>query len=118
MFTHFHICTYVHAHFDRFHILPTPLQFWRPPQGNIYILYAGSGKSTTYVLRPTTPTASEGMQRLYETVSAPSDNLTITDNGGHFDRKTDQGSADLYFHYYGMLQHQQNMLQDYIRTGT
>lgn len=23
-----------------------------------------------------------------------------------------------FFHYYGMLQHQQNMLQDYIRTGT
>lgn len=35
-----------------------------------------------------------------------------------FDRKTDQSSAELYFHYYGMLQHQQNMLQDYIRTGT
>jgi hypothetical protein len=28
-----------------------------------------------------------------------------------FDEKTDKGSADLYFHYYGMLQHQQNMLQ-------
>lgn len=28
-----------------------------------------------------------------------------------FDAKTDKGSADLYFHYYGMLQHQQNMLQ-------
>jgi histone-arginine methyltransferase CARM1 len=35
----------------------------------------------------------------------------------HFDSKTDKGSADLYFHYYGCLQHQQNMLQDYIRTG-
>jgi hypothetical protein len=31
-----------------------------------------------------------------------------------FDAKTDKGSADLYFHYYGMLQHQQNMLQ--VRT--
>lgn len=40
------------------------------------------------------------------------------DGSNHFDQKTDQGSADLYFHYYGMLQHQQNMLQDYIRTGT
>lgn len=36
----------------------------------------------------------------------------------HFVRKTDDGSAALYFHYYGMLQHQQNMLQDYVRTGT
>lgn len=35
-----------------------------------------------------------------------------------FDAKTDKGSADLYFHYYGMLQHQQNMLQDMTRTGT
>lgn len=35
-----------------------------------------------------------------------------------FDEKTEKGSAELYFHYYGQLQHQQNMLQDYIRTGT
>jgi hypothetical protein len=28
-----------------------------------------------------------------------------------FDAKTDKGSADLYFHYYGLLMHQQNMLQ-------
>lgn len=35
-----------------------------------------------------------------------------------FAKKTDKGSSDLYFYYYGMLQHQQNMLQDYIRTGT
>lgn len=32
-----------------------------------------------------------------------------TDN--KFDAKTDKGSAELYFHYYGMLMHQQNMLQ-------
>jgi histone-arginine methyltransferase CARM1 len=38
-------------------------------------------------------------------------------SGNHFVRKTDDGSAALYFHYYGMLQHQQNMLQDYVRTG-
>lgn len=35
-----------------------------------------------------------------------------------FAAKTDKASADLYFHYYGMLMHQQNMLQDQIRTGT
>ena len=35
-----------------------------------------------------------------------------------FALKTDIGSAELYFHYYGMLMHQQNMLQDQIRTGT
>ena len=38
--------------------------------------------------------------------------------GNAFDRKTQKASSDLYFHYYGQLQHQQNMLQDYIRTGT
>lgn len=41
-----------------------------------------------------------------------------TGNSNAFDAKTDKGSADLYFHYYGMLQHQQNMLQDVTRTGT
>ncbi|GMH39299.1 hypothetical protein BSKO_07197 [Bryopsis sp. KO-2023] len=35
-----------------------------------------------------------------------------------FEKKIDQSSAELYFHYYGTLQHQQNMLQDYIRTGS
>lgn len=39
-------------------------------------------------------------------------------NKDAFAAKTDQGSAELYFHYYGMLMHQQNMLQDYVRTGT
>jgi 2-polyprenyl-3-methyl-5-hydroxy-6-metoxy-1,4-benzoquinol methylase len=35
-----------------------------------------------------------------------------------FDAKTEASSAHMYFHYYGMLQHQQNMLQDMTRTGT
>lgn len=34
-----------------------------------------------------------------------------SEGGNRFDSKTDKASADLYFHYYGMLQHQQNMLQ-------
>lgn len=34
-----------------------------------------------------------------------------------FDEKTDKGSADTYFYYYGMFQHQQNMLHDLVRTG-
>ena len=34
-----------------------------------------------------------------------------------FDRKIDKNSSELYFHYYAQLQHQQNMLQDYVRTG-
>lgn len=35
-----------------------------------------------------------------------------------FDEKTDTASAQQYFHYYGQLAQQQNMLQDLVRTGT
>ncbi|KAH0458726.1 hypothetical protein IEQ34_011540 [Dendrobium chrysotoxum] len=35
-----------------------------------------------------------------------------------FDDKIEATSALMYFHYYGQLLHQQNMLQDYVRTGT
>ncbi|KAL0916356.1 hypothetical protein M5K25_013860 [Dendrobium thyrsiflorum] len=35
-----------------------------------------------------------------------------------FDGKIEATSALMYFHYYGQLLHQQNMLQDYVRTGT
>ncbi|KAG5555043.1 hypothetical protein RHGRI_012550 [Rhododendron griersonianum] len=34
-----------------------------------------------------------------------------------FDDKIEASSAKMYFHYYGQLLHQQNMLQDYVRTG-
>lgn len=34
-----------------------------------------------------------------------------------FDNKIEASSAKMYFHYYGQLLHQQNMLQDYVRTG-
>ena len=42
----------------------------------------------------------------------------VTVQRNWFDEKTDPGSSEMYFHYYGMLQHQQNMLQDTTRTGT
>eukprot|EP00245_Coleochaete_scutata_P002345 TRINITY_DN13075_c0_g1_i1.p1 TRINITY_DN13075_c0_g1~~TRINITY_DN13075_c0_g1_i1.p1 ORF type:complete len:545 (-),score=104.08 TRINITY_DN13075_c0_g1_i1:696-2330(-) len=35
-----------------------------------------------------------------------------------FEKKIEAASAKMYFHYYGQLLHQQNMLQDYVRTGT
>ncbi|KAI3690455.1 hypothetical protein L2E82_48481 [Cichorium intybus] len=35
-----------------------------------------------------------------------------------FDDKIEASSAKMYFHYYGQLLHQQNMLQDYVRTGS
>ena len=55
------------------------------------------------------------MQRLLGALNSASVDIAA---GNVFDRKTDKGSSELYFHYYGMLQHQQNMLQDYHRTGT
>jgi histone-arginine methyltransferase CARM1 len=77
------------------------------------------------MLRPKSQAAAHGLERLYQTATAapsPSTAVGPKNSSGsdvdHFNKKTDKGSADLYFHYYGMLQHQQNMLQDYIRTGT
>ncbi|XP_039258312.1 histone-arginine methyltransferase CARM1-like [Styela clava] len=35
-----------------------------------------------------------------------------------FDRRTEDSSAVQYFQFYGYLSQQQNMMQDYIRTGT
>ncbi len=46
------------------------------------------------------------------------DYVVLQKQQNDFASKTDVGSAELYFHYYGMLMHQQNMLQDQIRTGT
>ncbi|KAK8709847.1 hypothetical protein V6N13_060848 [Hibiscus sabdariffa] len=45
-------------------------------------------------------------------------NGTISDVRSKFDNKIEPSSAKMYFHYYGQLLHQQNMLQDYVRTGT
>ncbi|KAG2721470.1 hypothetical protein I3760_02G083500 [Carya illinoinensis] len=45
-------------------------------------------------------------------------NGTVLDARSKFDDKIEPSSAKMYFHYYGQLLHQQNMLQDYVRTGT
>jgi histone-arginine methyltransferase CARM1 len=44
-------------------------------------------------------------------------NGTLTTSKSKFDEKIEPSSAKMYFHYYGQLLHQQNMLQDYVRTG-
>lgn len=44
-------------------------------------------------------------------------NGTVSANKSKFDDKIEASSAKMYFHYYGQLLHQQNMLQDYVRTG-
>ncbi|GLT79401.1 hypothetical protein SLA2020_508910 [Shorea laevis] len=45
-------------------------------------------------------------------------NGEISATRSKFDDKIEPSSAKMYFHYYGQLLHQQNMLQDYVRTGT
>ncbi|KNA07791.1 hypothetical protein SOVF_168700 [Spinacia oleracea] len=45
-------------------------------------------------------------------------NGAVSACGSKFDSKTEASSAKMYFHYYGQLLHQQNMMQDYVRTGT
>lgn len=44
-------------------------------------------------------------------------NGTISSSKSKFDDKIESSSAKMYFHYYGQLLHQQNMMQDYVRTG-
>lgn len=45
-------------------------------------------------------------------------NGDVSTSQSKFDAKIEATSAKMYFHYYGQLLHQQNMLQDYVRTGT
>ncbi|XP_048497405.1 probable histone-arginine methyltransferase 1.3 [Beta vulgaris subsp. vulgaris] len=45
-------------------------------------------------------------------------NGVVSARRSKFDSKTEASSAKMYFHYYGQLLHQQNMMQDYVRTGT
>ncbi|XP_047332564.1 probable histone-arginine methyltransferase 1.3 [Impatiens glandulifera] len=45
-------------------------------------------------------------------------NGPLQDSKSKFDSKIEASSSKMYFHYYGQLLHQQNMLQDYVRTGT
>nr|APA20277.1 protein arginine methyltransferase 4A [Populus tomentosa] len=45
-------------------------------------------------------------------------NGAVTACKSKFEDKIEPSSAKMYFHYYGQLLHQQNMMQDYVRTGT
>uniref|UniRef100_A0A804QHT0 Probable histone-arginine methyltransferase CARM1-like N-terminal PH domain-containing protein n=2 Tax=Zea mays TaxID=4577 RepID=A0A804QHT0_MAIZE len=44
------------------------------------------------------------------------ENGSIIASKSKFDTKIEASSAKMYFHYYGQLLHQQNMLQDFVRT--
>uniref|UniRef100_A0A7S3VRI5 type I protein arginine methyltransferase n=2 Tax=Dunaliella tertiolecta TaxID=3047 RepID=A0A7S3VRI5_DUNTE len=65
------------------------------------------------------PEGASGRKRAH--AEGPAESLqpeaSAQGDGNPFDAKIDKGSAEMYFKYYGMLQHQQNMLQDYVRTG-
>ncbi|XP_047945520.1 probable histone-arginine methyltransferase 1.3 isoform X2 [Salvia hispanica] len=45
-------------------------------------------------------------------------NEMTSSSASKFDDKIEESSAKMYFHYYGQLLHQQNMMQDYVRTGS
>ncbi|GFP83459.1 probable histone-arginine methyltransferase 1.4 [Phtheirospermum japonicum] len=45
-------------------------------------------------------------------------NGIVSSSISKFDDKIEASSAKMYFHYYGQLLHQQNMMQDYVRTGS
>ncbi|OAY67044.1 putative histone-arginine methyltransferase CARM1 [Ananas comosus] len=53
-----------------------------------------------------------------EKAGKPLENGSVNPPKSKFDNKIEASSAKMYFHYYGQLLHQQNMLQDYVRTGT
>jgi histone-arginine methyltransferase CARM1 len=105
------------------------VQLWRSPHGNIYMLQGPpvlhNGEQPTFVLRPRSPAAAAALSALHAAVqdgaagtvaaARPAPGAAAANT---FDQKTDAASAHLYFYYYGQLMHQQNMLQDYIRTGT
>ncbi|KAK9816527.1 hypothetical protein WJX72_001569 [[Myrmecia] bisecta] len=83
------------------------------------------GLEETYVLTGCSPQADQQLQNIVlrcRTCQSGSqgrqEKAPNQDGVSTFARKTEAGSADSYFRYYGMLQHQQNMLQDYVRTGT
>eukprot|EP00958_Prasinococcus_capsulatus_P002758 scaffold236_cov419-Prasinococcus_capsulatus_cf.AAC.44 len=58
------------------------------------------------------------LQRKEETSNTAATNSSEGDYKNAFDMKTDRASADVYFRYYGQILHQQNMLQDMVRTST
>ena len=96
-------------------------QVWQASSsGRLYMVRGASqdGAQHTFVIRAVSGVAEAWLARLFAgLLAAPAAETAGAAAGpgpgssNHFDEKTDKGSAELYFHYYGMLQHQQNMLQ-------
>ncbi|BDA42476.1 probable histone-arginine methyltransferase CARM1 [Coccomyxa sp. Obi] len=79
---------------------------WRAGNGMIFISLGSEESADMLVLRSMDSEAA-----------AASENVLIQLQG-KFDQRTEEGSSSLYWHYYSQIPHQQNMLQDMIRTGT
>lgn len=89
-------------------------QLWKASP-SLYMLRATGSSSSEpriFSLRPLNAEATQGLAQLHSVLGALGDDggIAAAVNGGtaaagtavsHFDRKTDAGSADLYFHYYG-----------------
>lgn len=100
------------------------LQVFKCGPAHLLLLVApGTKAAETYSLRfgadPLCDEFHAALQELREQSGAGGTEVT---GGGSrssvFDQKIEAASAKMYFHYYGQLLHQQNMLQDYVRTGT
>jgi len=87
---------------------------WKTGTTILLVKWAQSSRNDdqTLMIRSTSRQATDALERIYSYLQTEDSSM------GYFDKKIDKASSDLYFYYYGMLQHQQNMLQDYIRTGT
>lgn len=77
-------------------------------------LDASAETYATWIVRGRSLEATTGLERMVARIRGVHSIVEMDS----FEKRTDKSSSDLYFYYYGMLQHQQNMLQDHIRTGT
>ncbi|CAF5145043.1 unnamed protein product, partial [Rotaria sp. Silwood1] len=73
-------------------------------------------KHLTYLLKFSTREDATSFNTLLGFIRSGKD---IDDfENSQFDERTDDFSAEQYFHFYSCLSQQQNMMQDYIRTST
>ena len=81
------------------------------PGGGAYMLQLNDfdGLSVTLLVQPESTRGMEALGSVHRAWQPGASD--------EFSRRTDSNSSALYFYYYGMLQHQQNMLQDHVRTG-
>ena len=98
---------------------PVP-QVWRA--GSSGLMVRAPATKATFVLRALQPADAAALQRLHDDIArssrsgadgaarrqdaqqpAAGEQRQRQGGGSHFDQKTEKGSADLYFHYYGEL---------------